>query len=117
MPGDGLSFSVFVACQPHGIGTLGLFLQLGNDLLLVFVDLVDRCEVVGDIDGFVIAGQVANVAHARRDHVVGAEVLLNGLCLRRRLNDYEMFHTVPIGGGCPVFRGYSAVLWTHVVGL
>ena len=93
MPGNRLSFPVFIGCKPHIIRSNCLhgLLELGDDLFLVWVDLVDGLEVVFDIDrrlsilGFL--GDGANVPYAREYLIFPAQVALDCLGLGWALDD------------------------------
>ena len=75
VPGNRLPFAVFIGCEPHIIRSNCLhgLLELGDDFLLVWIDLVDGLEVVFDIDrrlsilGFL--GDGTNVPYAR-EHLI-----------------------------------------------
>ena len=49
MPCYSLSLAVLIGSEPHGLGFCGGLLKLGNQLLLVFGDFVDRSEAVVDV--------------------------------------------------------------------
>ena len=103
VPRDRLPFTVFVCCQVQDAGILDHALQLLQVVLLVGRDHVERLEVVLDVDaefgpllllefGGHLAGvrrQIADVADAGLDPVVGAEELADRAGLRRRLDDHE----------------------------
>ena len=40
VPGDGFSLAVFIGCQPHLLGVLGLLLQVADQLLLLIGDFI-----------------------------------------------------------------------------
>jgi hypothetical protein len=114
MPGDRLAFAVFVRREQELVGVLQELLQLGDPLLLVRIDDVEGPEPVGDVDSETCPllllvflrdvggalGQVANVAHARLDDEVVAEVALDRPRLGGRLDDHEtLLFSVPGHGG------------------
>ena len=101
--GDRLALAVLIRREQELVGVLELALQVRDHLLLVRVDEVVGLEALRDRDaeravlGTVglrdvrgPARQVANVADARLDHVVGAEVTRDGLGLRRALDDHQL---------------------------
>ena len=93
VPGNRLPFAVFIGCEPHIVcaNCLDGLLELGNHLLLVWVDLVDGLEVVFDVDrrlsilGFL--GDGANVPYAREHLIFLAQVALNCLGFGGALDD------------------------------
>ena len=46
VPADGFSLAVFIGCEPDLLGLLGLLLQFGHYLFLLFRYLVYRIEIV-----------------------------------------------------------------------
>ena len=101
--GDRLALAVLVRREQELVGVLELALQVGDHLLLVRVDEVVRLEALGnrnaeravlgtvgfrDVRG--PARQVADMADARLDHEVGAEVARDGLGLRGALDDDQL---------------------------
>jgi len=87
VPGDGLALAVGVRGEVDRVGRPGGLLELGDDLLLRLEDLVGGAEVVLDVDPERVAGQVLHVAHGGPDVELRAEVFLDGLHLRGRLDD------------------------------
>ena len=93
MPGNRLPFPVFIGCEPHIVcaNCLDGLLELGDDLLLVWIDLVDSLEVVFDIDRRLsilgLLGDGANVPYAREHLIFPAQVALNCLGLGWTLDD------------------------------
>ena len=81
VPADGLALPVIVTGQPHNFGLLGQLLQLADYLALIGRYDVGGLEAVGNIDGVVVFGQVADVAERRAHHEVFAEVALDGFGL------------------------------------
>ena len=88
VPRDRLAFAIGVGREQDGVGVLGGRLELGEDLLLALDDLVRLGEVVLDVDAHLL-GQILDVTLGGEDLVAGAEVLLDGLRLGRRLDDDE----------------------------
>ncbi len=103
VPGDCLAFAVFVSGEVQLVDVGERRFQLGDLLLLVSVDDVERLEPVVDVDtearprlllvlGRDVGGrrrQITDVPDARLDDVAAAEVAGNGLRLRRRLDDHQ----------------------------
>src|SRR5438093_444707 len=103
VPGDRLALAVFVRRQQELVGLLQELLQLADLLLLVGIDDVERLEVVLDIDAEArpllllvflrdvggALGQVADVADARLDDEIVAEIALDRPCLGGRLDDHQ----------------------------
>ncbi len=103
MPGDRLALAVFVRREQELVGVCEQLLQLAHLLALVRVDDVQRLEAFVDVHTearpglFLVLlgdvgralGQVADVADARLDHEVLAEIARDRLRLRRRLDDHE----------------------------
>ena len=90
MPRDGFALAVRVRCKIHGVAALGGLFELADELLFSADGLIDRLEVVLDIDAQLALGQVAQMAHAGLDLVVFAEIFSNGFRLCRRLDDHQM---------------------------
>ena len=89
MEGDRLAFAIGVGREQDGVDLLRGGLELLEDLLLALDDDVRLGEVVGDVDGVLLLRQILDVALRREDLVPGAQVLLDGLRLGRRLHDDE----------------------------
>ena len=101
VPGDRLALAVFVGREQELVGVLEERLQLGDLLLLVRVDDVERAEVVLDVDAeprplllLVLSRdvrgalrKVADVADGGLDDEVRTEVSRDGPGLRRGLDD------------------------------
>ena len=93
MPGNCLPFAVFIGCKPHIIRSnrFDSLFELGDDLLLVWVDLVDGLEVILDIDRRLailsLLGDGANVPYAREHLIFPAQVALDCLGLGWALDD------------------------------
>src|SRR5690606_23535116 len=103
VPRDGLALAVLIGREVELVGVLERALELRDLLLLVGVDLVVRVEAVVDVDRELpvrallhVRGQlgrlrqVADVADARLDLVVVAEVALDLASLGGRLDDHEL---------------------------
>ena len=94
MPGDRLPLAVKVRCEPNRSCLLGGTSDVIKALLLVFNDLVDRCEAVLHIDRHApllrLLGEVPNMPIGGEHGVIGAEISFNRLGLGRRLDDNEV---------------------------
>ena len=64
VPGNGLSFTVFIGSQPHCSGLGGRCSQFRHRLLLVGGNFVLRQEAVFDIDAQALFLQVPDVSEA-----------------------------------------------------
>ena len=73
VPCNGLSLAVFIGSQPYCVGLGGGTFELGDKLGLVFGYFVNRVETVVDIDAEIFLFQIAYVAVARHDTIIGAE--------------------------------------------
>ena len=103
VPGNRLALTVRVCGEQELVGLLQLGLEVRDLLLLVGADHVDRLEPVLRVDaqlrpGLVLvlrrdvgraAGEITDVAHGGFDDEIVAQVLLDLLGLRRRLDDDE----------------------------
>src|SRR5438128_2521836 len=97
VPGDGLALPVGVRREQDQLRALGGGLELRDYLLLRVDHLVDGLETVLDVDADLALRQVHHVAHRGLHHVPGTQVLLDGLGLRRRLDD-DQGAALPAGG-------------------
>ncbi len=94
MPRNGFPLPVLVRSQPYRIGLFSSRLQFGHHLLLIGRNLVDRCEVVFNIDAKIFFLQVADMPVAGHDMKILSKKFFNGLCLRGRLDDNQvLFHS------------------------
>ena len=89
MPCDGLALAVRVACEVDFRSVLRIFLERLDEVALATDVDVFRREVVVDVDAELALRQVAQVAHRCANHVLAAEVFLDGLGLGWRLDDDE----------------------------
>ena len=102
VPGDGLALPVLVRREQQLVGSLQLLLEVGDDPFLVVVDDVVRLELAVDVHAELpVAGairrrdvrgpvrEVADVADARLDDEVAAEVAGDRPRLGGRLHDDE----------------------------
>ena len=91
MPGDCFTFAVFIRCQQDLFGVFHQLFELGDLSFFIWVDDIQGCEIVFDIDALFRPGellylfrnigsalwQIANVADASLDDEVIAEVAAN----------------------------------------
>ena len=87
MPGNGLSFTVFIGSQPYGVGFLRGGGQIGHRLFLVGRNFILREETMFDIDAQSCFLEVTDVAETGFYGITFAEKLLNRLGLGRRLHN------------------------------
>ena len=87
VPRNSFAFAVIIRCQPYFIGFFSQLFKLADQLLFVGRYLVIRGEAVLHINGKAIFRQVANVAEARPDHEVAAEVAFNCFRFRGRFDN------------------------------
>ena len=89
VPRDSLSFTVFIGCQPHLLGLLGISLQILHHLFLVFRNLVLRLEGLL-VDAHLLFLQVTDMAVARHHLKVATQELFYRLGLSRRLYNHQI---------------------------
>jgi hypothetical protein len=103
MPSDRLALAILVRREQQLVGLVQTLLQVGDALLLLGVDDVQRLEVVVDVDAetgprFLLVfgghvgralGKIADVPNARFDVELGTEKALDRPCLCRRFDDDE----------------------------
>ena len=89
VPGDRLPFAIGVGRQQHPSGNRRRRLDLRQHLLLRLDDDVFGPEAVLDVDAHLLAGQILDVTDRRLHDVAAAEVLLDRLRLRGRLDDHQ----------------------------
>ena len=87
VPGNGLSFAVFIGSQPDRIRFCGGGAQFGYRLLLVGRNFVLGFETVLDVDTQTVFLQIADVSEAGFDCITFPEKLFNRLGLGRRLHN------------------------------
>ena len=80
VPGDGLSLTVLIGCEPYLLGLAGIGLQLANQFLFLFWNFVVGLQCV-EVDTDLFLLQVADVTVTRHHLVVLPKELLNGLGL------------------------------------
>ena len=124
VPGDCLALAVLVSGEVELVGVLQQRLELGDLLLLVAGDDVERGEVVVDVDAEPspglstvllgdlrrLVGHVADVADARFDHVSLAQVAGDGARLVGRLHDHQPGAVRVRRGAVPGPRSVGSVI-------
>ena len=88
MPGDGLSLTVLIGCEPDHGSLVRSGLKLGHHFLLVRGHLVLRNEAVLYVYTQIFLGQITDVTVARTHCIFLSQYLFDGLRLSRRLYDY-----------------------------
>jgi len=83
------AFAIRVGGHVEDLRPLGRLLEVVEDLLLARRHHILRLESLLRIDAERRLGQIPDVAHRRLHDELRIEVLLNGLHLRRRLDDDE----------------------------
>ena len=104
MPGDRLTLTVEVGGEPDGVRRLRRLAQRGHVLRGPLGDLVGEAAAAAgaiDLDGEVGARQITDVPVRGQHGVARAEVALDRLGLRRRLDDDEVLpaHEVALRSG------------------
>ena len=90
MPGDGFAFAIRVGGEDE---LVGLFDRVGDflhDFLRLRVDVPVHLEVFVGLDRAVLGRQVAHMAERGDDLVAAAQVLVDGLGLGGRFDDYDV---------------------------
>src|SRR5438477_11276608 len=95
---DRLAFAVRVRSQVDGVGVLGHFLQLGQDLFFAWNDDVIRFKIIIYIDTQFAFGQIFDVAQRSLDFVALAQVFLDGIRLVWLFDDDFTFGQIFIIG-------------------
>ncbi len=91
MEADGFAFAIRVSRQVDRIHALGRRLQLRDELLLAFDDLIVRLEVLVDVHSQVLLRKILDVAERSLYDVLLAEIFADRFRLRRRFDDDERF--------------------------
>ena len=91
MSADRLTFAIRVSREVHGFYILGRLLELRDELLLAFDDLIVRAEVGIHRDCEVFFRQVLDVPQRSLDNILVAQILADGFRFRRRLDNDERF--------------------------
>ncbi|MCY1293109.1 hypothetical protein D9M70_423570 [compost metagenome] len=90
VPGNGFAFAIRVGCQNEAVS--GLY-RVGNVLHALgrgAIDLPGHFEVLIRTDRTVLRRQIAHMAKRSQHLVVRPEVLVDRLCLGRRLHHYNI---------------------------
>ena len=90
MPGDRLAFTVGVGGEEQPVGAVHRLGDRSHMLLGLAVDLPRHREIGVGQDRAVLGRQVADMAIAGDDLVVGAEVFVDSLRLGRRFDDDDV---------------------------
>ena len=103
VPGDGFPLAVGVGREVDDVGLGGLLLQFGDGRLLLVGDEISGLVAVRHVDADVPAlfGEVADVPHARLDHVTRTEELVDRLGLLGAFDDDQRLAraaALPCGG-------------------
>ncbi len=90
VPGNSLAFAIRVGGEDQFVGVLQRVADIGEALLRLGVDFPDHGEIVVGQHRSVLGRQVADMAEAREDLIVLAEVVVDRLGLGRTFNDDEL---------------------------
>ena len=102
MPSDRLSFTVGIACKIDLGCMLRILLQRLDEVALAADIDVLRRKVVLDVDAELALRKIAQMPHGRSHHVFLAEILLDRLRLRRRLDNDQGLRSFLLR--CSLFR-------------
>ena len=94
VPRDSLPLAVLIGSEPYGLGLRGVLLQLGHQRLLVVGNLIDRFEIIVDIDTEVLLLQVADMPVARHHLEIGTEKFPDCLGFGGGLNYNEILQHI-----------------------
>ncbi|CCY42479.1 flagellar basal body rod protein [Firmicutes bacterium CAG:124] len=94
MPRDGFALAVRVSREIDAAGALRGLAQVCDDVFLSLERLVLRLKIVLDIDAQRALRQIAQMAHAGLDLIVGAKIFSDGFGLRGRLHDDQILFCV-----------------------
>ena len=92
VPGDGLALAVRVGGKINKACVLGSLFQLVAQLTLASDVDIFRCKIVFDVHTQTAFGQITHMTHRSHDLIALAQIFLDGLCLCRRLHDYQFCH-------------------------
>ena len=92
VPGDRLALAVRVGRQDHPVGVLDRAADVAEPLGGLGVDLPAHGEIVVRVDRTVLGRQIPHMAERGVDAVVLAQIFVDGLGLRGRLDDHD-FHS------------------------
>ena len=111
--GDRLALAVVVGREDQVARTLHRTLQVGDVFLRVLGHLVGHAEALLHVHAELALRQVPDMPEGSPDGIVVAQVLLDGLRLRRRFDDDEgswhIEHRLPFRGCCRVLSRRASV--------
>ena len=90
VPGDSLALAVGVGGQDDAVGALGGVGDIAEALCGLGVHIPGHGEVFVGPYGAVLGRQIADMAVARQDRIVGPQVFIDGLGLGRTLDDDDV---------------------------
>lgn len=88
VPGDRLSFAVFIGREPDGLGLLGQRRKFLDNLAFVARNFIDRFVVLVQIDAEIFFREVPDMPEARLDDEILAQEFFDGLGFGRGLDYY-----------------------------
>ena len=103
VPGDRFALAVEVGSEIDHVRLGSELPQISDELGAAGQDVVDRLEVVVEVHAQFAFGQIPNVPHRSPYRIAGAEILLDGLGLGRRLHDDQRTAAVRSGLGRGLF--------------
>ncbi len=92
MPGNGLTFAVFVGCQIDLVDLLSSVFELLYFSLFFWWDLVGRLKAVFNINAGFLFRQIADMSKRGHDFIVVPKKFSNCFGFCRRLNDQKFGH-------------------------
>jgi hypothetical protein len=109
VPGNGLALAVRVGGQDELLGALDRLGDIGDPLRAPVLERPDHAEVVIRVDRAVLGGQIADMPEGGQDLVILAEIFVDRLGLRRRLDDEDFHERLPKSGNrrTPCCQGES----------
>ena len=99
VPGDRLTLAVGVGCENQPVGAFDGVGDVLQTLLRPGIHLPDHLEVVIGVDRPVLGGQVADMAVARQDFEIPAQILIDRLGLGRRFDNDNACQVRPLVRG------------------
>ena len=91
MPGDRLALAVRVRRKIDRAGRLGVLFQLRDQILFFLHGDIFRLEAVLYVNAQLALRQIPQMPHGRFYLILAAEITLDGLGLRRRFDDDQVF--------------------------
>ncbi len=109
VPGDRLALAVRVGGEDELLGPLDRLGNVGNPLRAPVLERPDHAEIGIRVDRAVLGGQVADMPEGGQDLVILAEIFVDRLGLRRRLDDEDFHERLPKSGNrrTPCCQGES----------